>query len=65
MTAETVTQDMIDRVCAGVRASQADRDAVWQHVRQLQNEVEDLRAFIDGMRSHVKAAASMYGLVKG
>lgn len=28
---------------------------------RLQNEVDDLRGFIDGTRAHVKAVAKMYG----
>lgn len=30
-------------------------------IRILQNECDDLRGFVDGMREHVGAAAAMYG----
>jgi hypothetical protein len=38
-----------------------EREAATE-IEQLQNEVTDLRGFINGMRVHANAIASMFGL---
>lgn len=39
---ETVTQDMIDRVCAGY-GNQAERDAVWRYITKLKDSIDGWR----------------------
>lgn len=36
---ETMTQDMIDRVCAGM-GSQTERDAVWSYITKLKDTID-------------------------
>jgi hypothetical protein len=41
--------------------NKAQRPSAIEDVRRLQNEVSDLRGFIEGMKAHVLGAAKMYG----
>lgn len=43
------------------RPASLDEVAMAAQIRILENEVSDLRGFIDGMKRHVLAAAEMYG----
>lgn len=44
-----------------VRCDEMDYGPLVAEVRVLENEVSDLRGFIDGMKRHVLSAAKMYG----
>ena len=46
MSTETVTQDMIDKVCAGF-GNQSERDTVWAYITKL-------KAAIHNWRDHYK-----------
>lgn len=37
-------------------------EPILNEIRQLQNSNDDLQGFVDGMKGHIEAAASMYGL---
>lgn len=40
ISAEMVTNDMIDRVCAGVCTTEAERDLVWRYATKLKDAID-------------------------
>lgn len=61
-TPEQRAADILTLIAEVTASLRMEIEALREQNRFLQNEVQDLRGFVNGMKKHVEGAAAMYGL---